>query len=114
MSQWHPYEDGETIGMTGAEGGQITADEQHDGGARITLERDCLHAPYAITSTIYGWLYHTRFIADEPTAKQAYNDMKPALEAIVALLPQSDADGDETPDAEQMEQAVADFAEEFA
>ena len=88
MSQWHPFEDGETIGMTGAEGGRIIADEQHDGGARITLERDCLRAPYAITSTVYGWLYHTRFIADEPTAKQAYDDMKPALEQIIALLPQ--------------------------
>ncbi len=39
--------------------------------------------------------------------------MKPALEAIVALLPGA-ADGDETPDAEKMEQAVADFAEQFA
>ncbi len=51
--------------MTGAEGGKVIADEQHDGGARITLERDCLRAPYAITCTVYGWAYHTRFLADE-------------------------------------------------
>ncbi len=111
MIQWQPYEQGDTLGMKGAEGGRIVADEQHDGGARITLERDCLRAPYAITCTIYGWAYHTRFIADEPTAKQSYDDMKAGLEAIVALLPQSD--GEETPDAERVEQAIEDFQVRF-
>ncbi len=111
MSAWSPYEDGKTIGITGAEGGRVIADEQIDGGARITLEAHCLRAPYAITCTVYGWAYHTRFLADEATAKQAYTDMKAGLEGIVALLPQEE--GDETPDAEQVEQAVEDFAERF-
>lgn len=111
MSGWIPFEDGKTIGIKGAEGGTVIADEQHDGGARITLEARCLRAPYAITCTVYGWAYHTRFLADEATAKQSYADMKAGLEAIVALLPP--ADGDETPDAERMEQAVEDFVERY-
>lgn len=111
MSDWTPFEDGATIGIKGTEGGKIIADEQHDGGARITLERDCLRAPFAITCVIYGWAYHTRFLADEPTAKQSYDDMKAALVEIVKLLPPGD--GEETPDAEKMEQAVTDFALRF-
>ncbi len=112
MSEWIPFEDGKTIGIKGTEGGTVIADEQHDGGARITLERDCLRAPYAITCVIYGWAYHTRFLADEATAKQSYSDMKAGLEEIVKLLPPGD--GEETPDADQMEQAVEDFQLRFA
>ncbi|MFN8448181.1 MAG: hypothetical protein U0521_06235 [Anaerolineae bacterium] len=97
MSDWKPFEDGATIGIKGAEGGTISADEQHDGGARITLERDCLRAPFAITCVIYGWAYHTRFLADEPTAKQSYDDMKAALVEIVRLLPQGTAKKRPTP-----------------
>lgn len=111
MSDWKPFEEGATIGIKGAEGGKVVADEQHDGGARITLERDCLRAPFAITCVIYGWAYHTRFFADEATAKQAYDDMKAGLLDIVSLLPQSE--GDETPDAERVETAVEDFVERF-
>lgn len=112
MTAWLPFEDGETVGMRGTEGGSIVADEQHPAGARITLERDCLRAPYAITCTIYGWGYHTRFLADEPTAQQAYDDMKPALEDVLRLLP-IDED-DDPPDADAVEGAIADFAERFA
>jgi len=112
MSDWLPYENGKTLGLKGAEGGTIIADEQHDGGARITLEQRCLRAPYAITCVIYGWAYHTRFLADEATARQSYADMKAALEQIVALLPHSE--GEETPDAERVEQAVTDFQVRFA
>lgn len=111
MSAWTPFEDGTTIGIKGTEGGTVIADEQHDGGARITLERDCLRAPFAITCVIYGWAYHTRFLADDATAKQAYTDMKTGLEGIVRLLPPGD--GEETPDAEKMERAVSDFVERF-
>jgi hypothetical protein len=111
VSAWTPFEDGATIGIKGAEGGTVIADEQHEGGARITLERDCLRAPFAITCVVYGWAYHTRFLADEATAKQAYDDMKAGLEEIVKLLPQSE--GDETPDAERVEMAVENFVERY-
>lgn len=110
-TNWTPFEDGNTIGIRGTEGGKIIADEQHSGGARITLESACLRAPFAITCTIYGWAYHTRFLADEATALDAYAEMKAALGDIVALLPQDD---DDIPaNADQIEQAVTDFAERF-
>jgi hypothetical protein len=109
---WQPFEDGETIGIKGAEGGKIIADEQIEGGARITLEQDCLRAPYAITCVVYGWAYHTRFLADGGTAQQAYNEMKDALAEIVKLMPH-DMEGEETPDADAMEQAVEDFMVRF-
>jgi hypothetical protein len=108
---WQPFEDGKTIGIKGVEGGKVVADEQIEGGARITLERDCLRAPYAITCVIYGWAYHTRFLADEPTAKQQYEAMKAGLAEIVKLMPPPD--GEETPDAEKMEMAVEDFMVRF-
>jgi hypothetical protein len=111
MSKWQPFEDGKTIGIKGVEGGKVIADEQINGGARITLEQDCLRAPYAITCVVYGWAYHTRFLADGGTAQQAYGDMKAALAEIVKLMPQPD--GDETPDAEAMESAVEDFVARF-
>ena len=111
MSKWTPFEDGKTIGIKGSEGGVITNDEQIEGGARITLERNCLRAPYAITCIIYGWAYHTRFIADEPTARQSYNNMKDGLAEIVALLPQEDLEA--TLDAAPVDEAVERFVERF-
>jgi len=111
MTVWLPFEDGETLGIKGTEGGTVMADEGHARGARITLERDCLRAPFAITCTIYGWAYHTRFLADEATAKQAYDEMKVALLDILDLLPQTEED--DPADAEQVEEAIAIFVARF-
>ena len=110
---WQPYEDGATLGRKGTEGGQIIRDEEHPAGGRITLERDCLRVPYAITCGIYGWMVHTRFIADEPTAIHEYERMKPALTEIMNQIP-----GVEDPEAEQKadtaSEAIARFVEQFA
>lgn len=109
MTIWQPFEDGRTLGRTGAEGGTIILDEEHPGGARLTLERGCLRAPFAITCGVYGWLVHTRFVADEETAQHACAAMKHALAEIVALIPAED-----TPDAvERLDAAAAAFAERF-
>ncbi|MFO7322066.1 MAG: hypothetical protein DIU68_010065 [Chloroflexota bacterium] len=86
-SGWQPYDEGRTIGATGANGGDIIRDEEHPNGARITLERDCLRVPYAITCSVYGFGTHERFIADEPTAMHIYEGMKGELEAILRLVP---------------------------
>lgn len=110
MSDWQPYENGATIGKTGSEGGVITLDDEHSSGARITLETGCLRAPYAITCGVYGWLVHTRFLADEETAQHAIAEMKPALAAIVALLPPED---DETDDFSDLTAAITAFTERF-
>jgi hypothetical protein len=104
---WQPYEGGATSGGRGSEGGTITQDEEHADGARITLERDTLHrVPFAITCGIYGWLVHTRFFADEPSALAAYGDMKAALERILRLIA-VDAPND------SVGEAVDEFVEQY-
>lgn len=104
---WYAFEEGATLGLRGAEGGIVRADEQHDDGARITLEGECLRAPYAITVTVYGWAFHTRFFADEATAKQAYDVMKADLMGVLTLL--SKEDDDDPADADAVEAALAVF-----
>lgn len=110
---WHPYEDGRTQGHTGTEGGVIVVDDEHDGGARITLERDCLRAPFAITCGVYGWMVHTRFVADDETAQYALDEMKAALAEIIALMPDEDAP-DEAARLDAVSESVAAFAERFS
>lgn len=109
VSTWSTAANGETIGKTGAEGGQIFRDETHDGGAQITLERDCLRAPYAITVLVYGWMVHTRFIADEPTAIHEYELMRASLSAILTVLENPDV----LDDPSAVDAALADFAARY-
>lgn len=86
-SGWSPMDGGATEARTGGEGGVIWRDEEHADGARITLERDALMgAPFAITCGVYGWMVHTRFFADEPTALAQYEAMKPALADIAGKV----------------------------
>ncbi len=91
---WEPFDEGRTIGETGSESGSIQFDDEHTEGARITLERDG-HTPFAITCGIYGWMMHTRFLGNEDDAKEAYENMKQALDGIIRSIPlKSDPDRD--------------------
>jgi len=92
---WLPFDEGASIGQVGSEG-VILRDEEHTGGARITLERDGFAAPFSITCGVYGWLMHTRFFAHGWEAEREYATMKPALAAIVDLFPRP---GDRAPEA---------------
>ena len=74
-------------GAHGSEGGAMMRDDEHDYGARISLERGGAIAPFAITCGIYGWMMHTRFFAAEAQANAAYGAMKADLAAIMAALP---------------------------
>ncbi len=112
MSKWHPYEDGQTIGKKGPEGGLFMLDDEHVYGARITLEKGCLRAPYGITCGVYGWLVHTRFVADDESAQHAVEEMRKALTEIVDLLPSEDDDSD-ADQYDSITDAVADFGERF-
>jgi hypothetical protein len=112
MTTWQMFEDGRTLGRSGSEGGEIVQDDEHPGGARITLERNCLRAPFAITCGVYGWMVHTRFLADEETAQHAVAVMKAALAQVVALIPDEDAP-DETEQIDEVTAAIADFVERF-
>jgi hypothetical protein len=80
---WYPYSNGSTLGQKGSELGIILRDEEHPIEARITLERDCSSAPFAITCGIYGCMMHTRFFSHESEACAQYDQMKAALAELL-------------------------------
>jgi hypothetical protein len=86
---WRPFDDGVTIGQRGSEGGVIVRDEEHDAGARVTLERDCSNGiPFAVTCGIYGWFVHTRILDSEAAAE--WPAMLDRLAAILDIIPRAD------------------------
>lgn len=86
---WHPVDGGATLGQRGSENGVILLDEEHELGARITLERDCNHGiPFAVTCGIYGWFFHTRFLGTEAEAE--FPAMMDGLAAILDTVPRVD------------------------
>ncbi len=109
MLTWQPYENGVTLGDRGNEGGQIIRDEMHPVGGRITLEQDCLRAPHAITAVVYGWLMHTRFIADEPTAVLEYTKMQASMTDIIQLIGEDGIPAD----LDAMDAAINRFIESY-
>ena len=68
---WRKYDHGATIGQHISQEGIVIQDEEHELGARITLQRDG-YTPFAITCGIYGWMVHTRFFSDETLAQNEY------------------------------------------
>ena len=89
--EWAPIDGGETIGTEGSESGTIVRDDEHPLGARVTLERDCAHAPFAVTCGIYGSMVHTTFAGDEAEAEAKYEAMRDRLSEMLAM---SDDDRD--------------------
>jgi len=109
---WHPSENGTTIGQRGSEGGAIVDDEEHPGGARITLEQlDGSAARFAITCGIYGWFFHTRFFSTEDEARRDLGRMKIRLEAIIALVSAAEAGNDQNESAAL--EAISKFVDQF-
>ena len=109
--EWTAFDHGKTVGTSGSEGGVIRRDEEHDSGARITLEEGGAAAPWSITCGIYGWMVHTRFLATEDEGNQEFELMKTALEEVLRIFPPED---DAT--AEKMSaasRAIAAFVERF-
>jgi hypothetical protein len=97
-TRWLRFENGQTVGQHGSEGGTIILDEVHAEGARITLEhiakRRLCRAPvitFAITCGVYDWMVHTRFFTLQEEATQAFQQMKAGLEQVLAQLPPEDA-----------------------
>lgn len=83
---WYPFDGGQSLGQAGSESGSIVLDDEHPLGARITLEMGGYH-PYSITCGVYDLMVHTCYFRDEPSARGAFNAMKPELVAILELLP---------------------------
>ena len=87
---WSPADITPDSSERGTEGGEIVRDEEHDLGARITLERLSSDGPYAITCGVYGWMVHTRFFEARDDADRAMVDMMRDLDAIVLTIPRND------------------------
>lgn len=109
---WHAFDNGQTIGQPGSENGIIIRDDEHDSGARITLERDSHLAPFAITCGIYGWMFHTRFFRAESEARDEYELMKAELSIIISTIPlENDIEGDSK--TQSVTQLICEFVSRF-
>jgi hypothetical protein len=87
---WNAFDDGKSIGTSGSEGGAVQRDEEHDLGARITLEEGGSIAPWSITCGIYGWMFHTRFFGSEAEGNREFEVMKVGLEDVLRIIPLKD------------------------
>ena len=105
MSNWFAYEDGDSIGRVGAEGSIILRDEEHQGGARITLKRGTNYV--SVSCSVYGWMDHTRFFGTVIEAQREYLLMKPSLSNMVENI--LSAGGSDL----KMWEAIADFVRRF-
>lgn len=110
-SAWHAFEGGASIGQRGSEEGVFVEDQEHAGGARISLERDTRVAPFAITCGVYGWFFHTRYFSTEEEARREFEAMKVELELIMDLLSGPASQGDQTESA--VLQAISRFVDRF-
>jgi hypothetical protein len=108
---WHDFLDGRSVGMMGSEGGDIIRDEEHDAGARVTLERATRVAPFSITCGIYGWMVHTRWFDSEPVTRAEFDTMKDALAAILKKLKVENVSPEEQ--LAQISPLLRDFVERF-
>ena len=80
---WSEFDKGKSIGTEGSECGIITKDEEHQYGARITIEKKGTTAPWAITCGIYGSFMHTAFGSSEEEINVKYDKMKTELVEIM-------------------------------
>lgn len=93
--EWYPYEQGETIGEIGPEGGYVLRDIEYgdpedpeDADARLTVEQGKADAPgFPVTATLYGWMYHTVRYPTQVAADAGYEAMREELERLRELLP---------------------------
>jgi len=51
---WNKIDNGSTIGTIGSENGEISRDEEHIAGARLTIEKGGDTTPFSITSGVTG------------------------------------------------------------
>ncbi len=75
IDMWHKMDSGNTVGTIGTENGKIIRDEEHENGARLTLEKDG-HHPYAITIGVYGLGVFTTFFSTEEEGNTGFDAIK--------------------------------------
>ncbi|MBC7006827.1 hypothetical protein BIZ38_00020 [Pseudoalteromonas sp. BZK2] len=80
---WSEIDNGETIGTIGSENGEIIKDEEHSKGARLTLEKDSVNAPYTLTSGVYGCFFHTTHLSNIKEGISEFEAMKAEISEFV-------------------------------
>lgn len=110
--EWTIFNDGASIGQHGSENGVILRDDEHSFGARITLERGGHTAPFSITCSIYGWMFHTCFFGTQSEAEVVYEKMKDGLAMILNIIPlETDPNADEK--TELVSDEIVTFLEQY-
>jgi hypothetical protein len=84
MSDWQPFNQGKSIGMTSPEGGIVVRDEEHPLGVRIILKeaRDYI----SISCNIVGRIDHSRFFRKMSDAQNEYEAMKADLVKVATVI----------------------------
>jgi len=108
---WRQFNKGESIGERGSESGIIIREEEHDDGARVTLERGGYN-PFSITCGIYGLMVHTAFFSSENDAQKAFEQMKAEIENILRLIPLAD-DSEADAKSDVVSKAIAALVSKF-
>ena len=90
-SFWTLAFDGTTLGQMGEAGAGIVQDEvlldaEGTERARLTREEDASRGLHAVTYAVSGWLLHTRYLPDAEAAREALEELRGALESLLAQL----------------------------
>ncbi len=78
--------DRKNIGKQGSEEGIIISDLEHNDGARITIEKDGLTAPFSVTLGVYGELVHTDFFSTRSEAESYQQRAMREIEKLLVIL----------------------------
>jgi hypothetical protein len=111
-AEWVAYDEGDTLGEAGSEGGVILRDEEYRGSARITLERTGMFGGAAVTCGLYGWMVHTRYFADHAEAAREYELMQGELAALADAQPR-ETDPDRDARIDEVGEALGRFLDRF-
>ena len=91
---WYKFDNGNSIGKTGSEGGITIDDIENINGARISLEKDGVTAPYSVTLGIYGLMFHTHFSSTLDEAHSYFDFAKSKINEILKLYDILEVDRD--------------------
>ena len=83
---WIKYNNGNSIGKKGSEGGKILNDQENINGARITIEANVGNIPFAITLGIYGLIVHTEFFSEIEIATEYFKRKKNEIDRILKMF----------------------------
>jgi hypothetical protein len=71
------------VGTIGSETGRIIIDLEYSEWARISLEKDTQHAPFATTVGIYGLMMHTIMSDSETESVDLISLLKNLIEEVI-------------------------------